>query len=103
MKPPNHRDSARAFKSFRNVAEVILFGLRGKNNRTLGPGRRQTNIIVSRKREHSRKPDEQYDLIERCSPGPYLEMFARHRRENWEPWGNQAPAIAPPRNLRLIP
>src|SRR3954469_20735092 len=61
---------------FRNVTEILLFGIRGTNNRTLKPGRTQTNIIVSRKREHSRKPDQQYDLIERCSPGPFLEMFA---------------------------
>lgn len=76
---------------FRNVTELILFGIRGTKNRTLKPGRTQTNIIVSRKREHSRKPDEQYRLIERCSPGPYLEMFARHHREGWSQWGDQAP------------
>ena len=62
---------------FRNVTEVILFGVRGKNARTLKPGRSQENILVSRKREHSRKPDEQYDLIEACSPGPFIELFAR--------------------------
>ncbi len=63
---------------FRNVTELILFGTRGTNNRTLDPGRTQTNVIVSRRREHSRKQDEQYELVEQCSPGPYLEMFARH-------------------------
>ena len=84
---------------FRNVTELLLFGIRGINARTLKPGRRQTNIIISRKREHSRKPDQQYDLIERCSPGPYLEMFARHHRESWTQWGNQAPA--PPHQLPL--
>ena len=75
---------------FRNVTEVILFGVRGKNARTLAPGRRQENIILSRKREHSRKPDEQYRLIESCSPGPYLELFARGTRDQWLAWGNQA-------------
>lgn len=75
---------------FRNVTELLLFGIRGTNNRTLAPGRRQTNILVSRKREHSRKPDQQYDLIERCSPGPYLEMFARHGQPRWTVWGNEA-------------
>ncbi len=75
---------------FRNVTEVILFGIRGKKARTLAPGRRQENVIVSRKREHSRKPDEQYSLIESCSPGPYLELFARGRRPGWFVWGNQA-------------
>jgi len=75
---------------FRNVTEVLLFGIRGKNARTLGPGRSQVNFIASRKREHSRKPDEQYDIIENCSPGPFLEMFARGVRPDWFYWGNQA-------------
>lgn len=75
---------------FRNVTEIILFGVRGKNARTLPPGRSQVNMIETRKREHSRKPDEQYELIEACSPGPYLEMFARGERKKWAVWGNQA-------------
>jgi Transcriptional activator, adenine-specific DNA methyltransferase len=75
---------------FRNVTELILFGVRGKNARTLDPGRTQVNYIGTRKREHSRKPDEQYPLIEACSPGPYLEMFARGARKGWSVWGNQA-------------
>lgn len=75
---------------FRNVTEVLLFGVRGKNCRTLQPGRSQVNYVSSRKREHSRKPDEQYPLIESCSPGPYLELFARGERERWAVWGNQA-------------
>lgn len=75
---------------FRNVTELILFGTKGKNARTLPPGRSQVNYISSRKREHSRKPDEQYPLIESCSPGPYLELFGRGVREGWATWGNQA-------------
>ncbi|MDX2249607.1 MAG: MT-A70 family methyltransferase [Bacteroidia bacterium] len=75
---------------FRNVTEIILFGVRGKNPRTLQPGRTQENIIVKQKREHSRKPDEQYELIEACSRGPFLEMFARGNRPKWVCWGNQA-------------
>jgi N6-adenosine-specific RNA methylase IME4 len=75
---------------FRNVTEVILFGVRGKNARTLPPGRRQVNFLASRKREHSRKPDEQYDLVEACSPGPFLELFARGSRDGWTTWGDQA-------------
>jgi N6-adenosine-specific RNA methylase IME4 len=75
---------------FRNVTEVLLFGTRGKNARTLAPGRRQVNMIETRKREHSRKPDEQYQLIESCSRGPYLELFARGTRPGWTYWGNQA-------------
>jgi N6-adenosine-specific RNA methylase IME4 len=75
---------------FRNVTELLLFGVRGKNARTLDPGRSQVNMLQTRKREHSRKPDEQYPLIQSCSPGPYLEMFARGDRPGWAVWGNQA-------------
>jgi N6-adenosine-specific RNA methylase IME4 len=75
---------------FRNVTEMILFGVRGKNARTLKAGRTQVNYLASRKREHSRKPDEQYPIIESCSPGPYLELFARGQRPGWICWGDQA-------------
>lgn len=91
---------------FRNVTEVLLFGVRGKNIRTLAAGRSQVNfiearepdqkiapdgdLIKTRKREHSRKPDEQYAIIESCSWGPYLELFGRGRRKDWTVWGNQA-------------
>lgn len=91
---------------FRNVTEILLFGTRGTGARTLQPGRSQVNFISAeepperiepdgdllktRKREHSRKPDEQYAIIEGCSWGPYLEMFGRGRREGWTVWGNQA-------------
>ncbi|MCB1943286.1 MAG: S-adenosylmethionine-binding protein [Candidatus Accumulibacter sp.] len=80
---------------FRNTTELILFGVRGKHARTLTPGRRQVNIIRSLKREHSRKPDEQYALIESCSPGPRIELFARGPRAGWTSWGNQAEHYAP--------
>lgn len=80
---------------FRNVTELVLFGVRGKNARTLAPGRRQVNIIKTMKREHSRKPDEQYELIESCSPGDYLELFARGSRDGWATWGNQADDYTP--------
>jgi N6-adenosine-specific RNA methylase IME4 len=73
---------------FRNVTELILFGVRG-SMRTLQPGRTQVNILSSRKREHSRKPDQIYELIEACSPGPYLELFARFRQQGWDQWGNE--------------
>jgi N6-adenosine-specific RNA methylase IME4 len=80
---------------FRNVTELILFGIRG-SLRTLPPGRSQVNIISSRKREHSRKPDELYEIIERCSAGPYLELFARRRREGWTQWGDELETEAYP-------
>ena len=65
---------------FRNTTELILFGIRGKNNRTLAPGRSQVNILRTQKAEHSRKPFEAYELIERCSPGPHLELFSHEVR-----------------------
>jgi N6-adenosine-specific RNA methylase IME4 len=75
---------------FRNVTELVLFGVRGKNARTLQPGRTQVNYLESRKREHSRKPDEMYEIIEACSSGPRIELFARGTRKGWAVWGNQA-------------
>lgn len=79
---------------FRNVTEMILFAVRGKNARTLPPGRSQENIISSQKREHSRKPAEQYQLIEACSWGPRIELFARGPRAGWFVWGNQSEEYA---------
>lgn len=73
---------------FRNTTELVLFGVRG-HLRTLPPGRKQVNIIRAQKREHSRKPDELYSIIESCSPGPYLELFARGKRNHWTQWGNE--------------
>lgn len=78
---------------FRNVTEPVLFGVRGQL-RTLPPGRRQVNMIETQKREHSRKPDELYPVIEACSPGPYLELFARYPQPGWSVWGNET-AVTP--------
>jgi N6-adenosine-specific RNA methylase IME4 len=66
-----------------------LFGTRGKL-RTGSTGRRQTNVIVTQKRAHSVKPDELYNIIEQCSPGPYIELFARFKRKGWSRWGDEA-------------
>lgn len=81
---------------FRNVTEILLFGVRGKKARTLAPARSQVNIIHAKKREHSRKPSEQYDLIEACSTGPYLELFGRGTRPGWTTWGDEAVASYKP-------
>ena len=81
---------------FRNVTELLLFGVRGRNARTLQPGRTQVNLLATRKREHSRKPDEMYPIIEACSPGPRLELFARGARPGWAVWGDQADATYAP-------
>ena len=75
---------------FRNVTEILLFGIHGNNNRTLQAGRSQVNLIRSMKREHSRKPDEMIPIIEACSSAPYLELFARGNRPGWDMWGDQA-------------
>lgn len=80
---------------FRNTTELILFGVRGKNARTLPPGRSQVNMIRTQKREHSRKPDEAYAIIEACSPGPYLELFSRGTQQGWTAWGNQSEEYYP--------
>lgn len=80
---------------FRNVTEPILFGVRG-SMRTLDPGRRQVNLLATRKREHSRKPEELYDIVEACSPGPYLELFARYARDGWARWGAEADTTTVP-------
>lgn len=81
---------------FRNVTEIILFGVHG-SMRTLPHARSQVNMIETRKREHSRKPDEQYEFIQSCSPGPYLELFARHPQPGWEVWGDEAAEDVTPR------
>jgi N6-adenosine-specific RNA methylase IME4 len=81
---------------FRNVTEILLFGIKGTKNRTLQPGRSQVNLLRTMKREHSRKPDEFVSLIEACSSGPRLELFARGNREGWDMWGNQADATYEP-------
>jgi N6-adenosine-specific RNA methylase IME4 len=75
---------------FRNVTELVLFGVRGKGARTREAGRTQVNLLATRKREHSRKPDELYGIVEACSPGPRLELFARGTRSGWATWGDQA-------------
>jgi N6-adenosine-specific RNA methylase IME4 len=80
---------------FRNVTELVLFGVRGRKARTLAPGRRQVNFVASQKREHSRKPDELYPIIESCSEGPRLELFARGTRPGWTAWGNQSQSYYP--------
>jgi N6-adenosine-specific RNA methylase IME4 len=86
---------------FRNVTELVLFGTRGRL-RTLAPARSQVNFLATRKREHSRKPDELYPIVESCSPGPYLEMFARYPRPGWSAWGNEADPEVTPQG-RLFP
>ena len=79
---------------YRNVTEMILFGVKG-SLRTLAPARSMPNIVISCKREHSRKPDELYGVIEQCSPGPYLELFARNARPGWSQLGDELGSYVP--------
>jgi len=92
VRKDGHSDGRGVGFYFRNVTEMVLFGVRGKSARTLAPARSQVNLFSSRKREHSRKPDEQYPIIESCSRGPFLELFGRGVRDGWTVWGNQADA-----------
>lgn len=70
----------------RKNIELCLLGRRGKPHRNSASVR---ELIVSPVREHSRKPDEQYERIEEFCDGPYVELFARRRRRGWRSWGNQ--------------
>lgn len=70
----------------RNQTEHLLFGIRGSAPIQF---RSQGTWFIAPRQEHSHKPEEQYAIIERCSPGPYLELFARRPRPNWDAWGNE--------------
>jgi N6-adenosine-specific RNA methylase IME4 len=74
---------------FRGAHEPVLFGVRGKLKLL-------RNDIASwhfaPRTRHSEKPDSFFDMIERASPGPYLELFARRQRPGWEVWGNEVSA-----------
>jgi N6-adenosine-specific RNA methylase IME4 len=74
---------------WRGMTEHMLFGVRGKL-RTQDRGLR--NHFTAAKAGHSVKPEASYALIERASPGPYLELFARQRREGWHAWGDEVAA-----------
>jgi len=72
---------------FRNSTEQLLFGTRG-----VAPFlfKAQPSYIIAPRQDHSHKPEEQFAIIERCSPGPYLELFARRKwKPNWDIWGNE--------------
>lgn len=71
--------------------EICLLGTRGRPRRVCNS---VANLVVSPRRDHSRKPDEVYDRIERLVPGPYIELFARQTRPGWTSWGDQCPDSA---------
>ena len=75
----------------RNQHEHLLIGIRGDIPTPL-PAVTPSSVIQAPRREHSRKPDEAYELIERMYPElPKIELFARNSRPGWDAWGNQAP------------
>jgi N6-adenosine-specific RNA methylase IME4 len=88
----------------RNQHETLLIAARG-NMRSPSEGTRPPSSAS--RREHSRKPDETYQLIERMYPElPKIELFARGHREGWDRWGNEAPAAEPDIPdflLRMVP
>ena len=73
---------------FRGETEHVLFCTRGRG--TIEPATRARNWFDAPRGSHSAKPDAFYDLVERVSPGPYLELFARRQRLGWDTWGNEA-------------
>jgi len=77
---------------FRGDTEHVLFGVRG--TAPIPPALRESNHFAASKGRHSAKPDRFYELVERVSPEPRLELFARRRRFGWDVWGNEAPEFA---------
>jgi N6-adenosine-specific RNA methylase IME4 len=80
----------------RNQHEHLLIGTRG-DIPTPPPAQRPPSVINAPRREHSRKPDEAYALMERMYPElPKIELFARHACEGWAAWGNEVRAETAP-------
>jgi N6-adenosine-specific RNA methylase IME4 len=77
---------------FRGDTEHVIFAVRGKA--PIPPDRRDRNWFAARKVGHSVKPDRFYEIVERVSPEPRLELFARRRRYGWDVWGDEAPEHA---------
>jgi N6-adenosine-specific RNA methylase IME4 len=78
----------------RSQHEHLLIGKRG-NFRAPAPAHRPPSVIAAPRREHSRKPDEVYAIIEKAFPeAPKIELFARHARQGWRSWGDEAPGAA---------
>lgn len=72
---------------WRNSHEILLTAVRGDAKRFNDHS--MMSWIEKSRGAHSAKPEEIRNMIERASPGPYLELFARRRADNWDAWGNQ--------------
>ena len=77
---------------FRGITEHCLFGVKGHLPYKLDEnGKRCQGLtgFTAPRTEHSRKPEEMRDMIQRVSYGPYVELFAREPHEGWDVWGNE--------------
>jgi N6-adenosine-specific RNA methylase IME4 len=77
---------------WRGATEHVIFAVRGSLRLMVDEA--QPTLWLWPRLPHSQKPDRFYELVERVSPGPYLELFARRRRYGWDVWGNEAPEFA---------
>ena len=77
---------------YRGDTEHVIFATKGGLG--IPPSIRESNHFAAKKGRHSVKPDRFYEMVERVSPGPYLELFARRRRYGWDVWGDEAPEAA---------
>ncbi len=78
---------------WRHCSEVVLFGVRGRLKPLV---RDELAVFWAPRGKHSEKPGEFYEKVERFTPGPRVDIFARKSREGWTTWGDQAPAAEPP-------
>lgn len=77
---------------FRGQTEHVVFATRGGLG--IPSDKREPNIFTAKRGRHSAKPAEFFDIVQRVSPGPYLELFARDTKLGWTAWGNEVPAIS---------
>lgn len=75
--------------AFGGATEFVIFARRGRLPATGSVNRDHFDWPRNANR-HSAKPEAFYDLVEYCSPGPYLELFARRNRLGWDTWGDEA-------------
>jgi len=83
---------------YRGVSELCLFGVKGvlpyRTDTETGKRLQGITAFYAPRQEHSRKPDFMYEMIEKVSYPPYIELFARGKRRGWDVWGNEAESVA---------
>ena len=88
---------------FRGQHELCLFAVKGSGIKVRKDANNISSLVGEKllgRRRHSQKPDEMYDLIEKRSHGPYLEIFARNNRDGWDHFGND-PSLTKNENEEL--